>query len=641
MYSELWVCFDPPPQDPPPQVLVLAFLPPAVEAEAAERLGPQLVSGRALAQEVRGAARSLYLDLIARIGAAPAVGGKTLRQALLHPAGYSRWWFLKVSEKDCVWDGDQTYSLVIRLLCVRAVMEKHGLQRVTVYGGRPELAAALGLRGRAARRLARRLDVVTAVALGIASRIAFLAASLRLLWGLRRLPAPTRRFDVLLEAHWDWSLGPAPDGELRERYFADLPRRLAERGISVGWLASLEPRVEVWQRGRAMKDVIAPLARYPDVVLLERALTAGDVVAASCAIRPPIQILRALASPALRGLCRVNGLDLYPLVRRQLLAAVASFGVCRWDLLATATAATCGRLQPRALVTFLELFLHSRALYAGARRGRPGITVWCAQHAAYSSDKTFGVMEPSVELRGEPDGCAVPAPDGLCVMGELSQRIWRGNGFPDDRVVVTGGLRYQGVAVTRRAAPGGERGSISVLLIVGMNEEADLDMCDAAAAAARGFGVRLRLRDHPQYALSRRAGFVPYRGAIEVTAGTADRDLAESDLVLFTHSGLAEEALLRGIPTWQWLWPGFNTSVFLDLPVVPSFTSVAGLRAALAQLVADPRRWEPDRETQELVLRECFGPAPARASERVAETLASLIDGTGRRPAPPDRGEGR
>src|SRR5581483_6934959 len=104
-----------------------------------------------------------------------------------------------------------------------------------------------------------------------------------------------------------------------------------------------------------------------------------------------------------------------------------------------------------------------------------------------------------------------------------------------------------------------------------------------------------------------------------------DDDLAEADVVLFTHSGLAEEALLRGLPVWQWLWAGFNTSVFLDLPVIPTFTSVPALRAAFESLLADPDAHRPARATQELVLRECFGPEPAAAEGRVAEALLALL----------------
>jgi hypothetical protein len=138
-------------------------------------------------------------------------------------------------------------------------------------------------------------------------------------------------------------------------------------------------------------------------------------------------------------------------------------------------------------------------------------------------------------------------------------------------------------------------------------------------------GIRLLWRDHPNYRFTQRAAFDRFRGAIEVTSGSVDDDLEAADLVLFTHTGLAEEGFLRGIPTWQWLWPGFNTSPFLDVPVIPAFTSVAELRRELLAFVQDPERYTPTAEAQRRVLFECFGPEPAVASARIAEAVQQMV----------------
>jgi hypothetical protein len=621
--TELWVCFRRPPTAPPARALVLSFLPPGEEDDAGVTWAPRLVSGRAVLQEVRAGARRAYLDLVARIGAAPAAGGRSLRQAMRGPGGWSRWWVLKTSEKDCVWDGDSTYSILLCLFSARAVADKHGICRVVVHGGPPGFAEALG--AERARRLAGLGTLGPAIARGVVARLGLLVRRLHR-WRISgAVPAPPPpRVDVLLEAHWDWSLGSDGAGGLRERYFADLPRRLGARGLAVGWFASIEPDVEVWQRRRRLRDVIAAASAHPEVILADRYLTPGDVLGAAFDLRYPLNVTRYLWSAEFRLLFRVDGLDLLPVMRPALLKLAWGAGVPQWELLATATARACRALRPKLLLTFLEMFLHSRALYVGARAGAPGVAIWAAQHAAYSSDKTFGVLDPSIELEGRPDGCAAPAPDGIFVMGELSHRLWRANGLAEDRVVLTGGLRYQRVAAETR--PVHAQRPVSALLIGGMNTAADLDLCDAVTAAARGLdGLRLRLRDHPQYALSRKLGFRRFRGLIAVTRGDAEQDLADADLVLFTHSAFAEEALLRGIPTWQWLWPGFNTSVFLDLPVIPSFSSVENLRAALKAFLADPPGHRPDGDTQAYVLRQCFGPDPARASERIADHIIALV----------------
>jgi hypothetical protein len=102
-------------------------------------------------------------------------------------------------------------------------------------------------------------------------------------------------------------------------------------------------------------------------------------------------------------------------------------------------------------------------------------------------------------------------------------------------------------------------------------------------------------------------------------------DLQAADLVLFTQTGLGEEALLRGIPTWQWLWPGFNTSPFLDVPVIPTFTSVQALRRELLAFLKNPTPYQPAVATQRRVLQECFGSDPSAASVRMADAIQQMI----------------
>jgi surface carbohydrate biosynthesis protein (TIGR04326 family) len=636
-YSELWICFEAPAEPPPPRALALSFLRADDEEGMEQRWGAQYVSGRILAQEVRQDARRHYLDLIARIGATP-VQGQTFRQALQGRGGYSRWWFLKTSEKDCVWDGDVVYTTIIRLLCVKRVADKHGITQARLIGGSREFAGALAtsfdlVSGSHDARRASGMppaEFLRAIGVGLLSRLACMVFHLRLWWMLGRMPSHVPEdLDVLFQAHVDWSLAPGPDGRLQDRYFADVPGTLEAKGMRVGWLAWCEPDPAI--RRRRMREVIAAVLPHRSVILLERYLHPHDIVALIWNMSYLTEFLRFSRQRAFRDLFRIEGFDLFPLLRSQMLPLFSGSSVGRWELLALATERACRRVRPTVLLTFLELFLHARALYAGARRGAPAVKLWAAQHASYSSDKTFGSVRPDLELQGEPDGCAVPAPDGIFTMGELARRLWLGAGFSGEQVPITGGLRYQTIRVEQRPKTV-NRGPATILLIGGMNEALDVDMCAAVHAAARDLPVRMRLREHPYYRLSERRSFLPFQQAFEISAGTVEEDLQGADLVLFTHSGMAEEAFLKGIPTWQWLWAGFNSSVFVDLHVIPTFTSISELRCALQGFLTDPERYRPQRETQELVMRQCFGPDPARTS---AHICAKILDLTG---APVDSG---
>jgi surface carbohydrate biosynthesis protein (TIGR04326 family) len=622
--AELWVCFEMPGVEPPRGSVVLSFMSAGDEERAEARWGAQFVNGRVLAERVRPEARRHYVDLIARIAATPCLGGATLRHALRGADGCSRWWLHKTSEKDCGWDEEVTYVTLVRGLCVRRLCQERGIGRVRVFGGDTVVAAALAGRHSSRTRLA--LSLLSALVTGVLSRLAFLKFYVDLWRILRRAREPEARpLDVVLEAHWDWSLRPDGRGGIRDRYSADLPDRLERQGLRVGWFAWCEPSSDVWQRGRRTAAVLAPALDRPDVIVLERELGLRDILSAALRIRYLVTFLRFATSPIFRRLFRVEGLELYPVMLPMLVGLFARSTIPRGELLMLATERACRRHRPKLLLTFLELFLHTRAMYAGARRASVGVRLWTAQHGAYCSDKTGAVLDPARELRGEPDGCGLPAPDRIFAMGHLAGGIWEASGF-SERVLVTGGLRFQHVSIERRPSAGRRPGGLSVLLIGAMTEAWDLDLCEAATLAARDVpGIRLRFRDHPSYCLSERPGFARFRGAIEVTRGTVDEDLDAADLVLFTYSGLAEEALLRGLPVWQWLWAGVNPTVFGDLAVVPTFASVTALRDALRTFAADPAAFQPDPAVQEHVLHQCFGPSPAHASARIAEEITSRI----------------
>ena len=623
-FTELWVCFTPPPENPPPYVLVISFMVPSVEAKASEQWGAQLVSGRELITEVRPRARAEYVSLIARLGSTSWGHQPTLRQMLQGPGGYSRWWFLGPTEKDCVWDGDQTYTTMLRLMAVQCAQDRYGTERIRLHGAAPAFAAAL--ERPASRAGGSVAAVVRAVATGLLARLALIRELFGLWWTLSRLPRPSiERRDVLLQGYWDWSFRSDENGGLCDRYFTDLPSQLTRRGVGVGWLASCETHLEPWQRGRKRRDVIAGSCAHPDVTLLERYWTPRDIVGTAWNLRYPVRTTRSVLDRRFRTLCRVGTLDLYPVLREQLLRAAWGSTFCRLELIAIATARACRELRPRMVLTFMELFLRARAIYAGVSAAPTGAIAWAAQHAGYSSDKTLGVFDPEVEMHGTPDGCAIPAPEGIFVLGDLSRRVWQASGLRPNAVMATGGLRYQSVHIrsTRQPAP---KEGVSILLACGMNQAAELELCDAGVAAAAGLrSVNLYWRDHPNYQFSRRRAFRSFRDAITVTSGTLDEDLENADLVLFTHAGIAEEALLRGIPTWQWLWAGFNTSPFLDVPVIPSFTSVTALRRELQTFIQTPTPYQPKAETQRRVLHECFGPDPAGASARMADAIQHMI----------------
>ena len=247
------------------------------------------------------------------------------------------------------------------------------------------------------------------------------------------------------------------------------------------------------------------------------------------------------------------------------------------------------------------------------------------QHASACHDKTFYLYEPAAEFRGEPDGCPVPAPGWVFAAGEVGKKVFEDAGHPAGRVFLTGSARYDHV---RKPAtvPGGRGGRKTVLLALGLEGDIEIEMIEAACLASRGLdGIRLLCRNYPFTRIEERPRFQRLGGAIEVTRGTLEEDLAGADLLLVSYSTVGEEALIAGKPVWQWLPTGYFGSGLAEAVDVPRFASPSSLRAALVEFKKDSSRFQPGLELRRQALERLFFRGDGQAAARMAEKIKDLL----------------
>ena len=282
--------------------------------------------------------------------------------------------------------------------------------------------------------------------------------------------------------------------------------------------------------------------------------------------------------------------------------------------------------KPEFVLTFLEMFPYSRALYAGAKKGNAKPILAAMQHASYSREKTFARYDPEIEFCGKPDGCAIPAPDYLFAMGHLGKEIFQECGFKPEKVYLTGSARYDYIGKeTNRMMMGEKKTSYNVLMVASLDRDIEIDMIEAACCAAEGLpDIQLLLRNHPFLRTDNHPFYKPLKERIRITTGTLDEDLDNADLVLFSYSTVAEEAFIKGIPVWQWCSATFNGSVFRDIEVVPRFSTVENLREGFMKFRNEPGLFAPDHDTCNDVLKRCFYKGDGKASERIADTMIQL-----------------
>ncbi len=634
--SALWVCWKPPQGELGGEDRLLSFLSPSQEEALEQRYVGRLVRAREVASQVRAEARRRYLQIVARLGLLPVAGGRTLRQALARPGEASRWWYHPVADRDC--ETDPTFNAMIAIQVIQAVAQQQSLTHLVLVGAPAGLSAVLRSGFVVEGQLAcGSPSLVHAGVIGIGSRLRFLVRMVRDWAAARRWSRPPAgSFTVVLSGFWNWSVWwDDRTATLTDRYFKQLPQELQRYGISsVGWWVWLDAHPQPGHRRPRLQEWLRPLAGRQDVVVLQALLRLPDLLRAVGDWQSVRLWLAVRRSPAARAVFDDGGLNYRALFDAPLLRGLLDASLPHRDLVATATARAAARSRPRLYLSFLEHVPYARASYDGIRRAGQG-TICCAiQHASYSSDKTFVLLEPSLEFRGEPDGCAVPHPHTIFAMGTLGAELFQSCGYAPERVVVTGSPRYDHVRAPVCAPADGTtalrpRRELRVLVALGLSVELEVQMLDAVCAAVQGLDdVRVMVRNHPFSRIERHPAFTRLQPSVTITQDTLDDDLAQADVVVFTYSTVAEEAFLQGKAVWQWLPSGFNGSALAEAVDIPQFGSVEALRRALLAYRADPRPFLPSATASKVALTRLFYQGDGGAAQRIAAKVAELCPET-------------
>src|SRR3989475_11663530 len=235
----LWVCWKEPKGTPDSGCLILTFLAPSAEQKLKLRHKGEVLFGREASLAVRKQARDSYLRVVAHLAAVPAAKGKTLRQLLASPGQSSRWWYHRVSFKDC--EADPTFDLIVALFTIGRVAADRGFRELVIVGAPADISAALKQNFRV-RSVSPRSDRIASACMGsVASRVAFVLKTAYECWRARNRQPPGKS-DIVFSGFWNWSIEIDEKTEtIVDRYFCDLPNIIRSNSkLSVSWFAWLD-----------------------------------------------------------------------------------------------------------------------------------------------------------------------------------------------------------------------------------------------------------------------------------------------------------------------------------------------------------------------------------------------------------------
>ncbi len=625
----LFVCWQNPEVLPDEDVVILSFLSPEAEDTLKNAFQGKLISAREVAPNVKDKAIKTYLGLVAEIGATPikAKNGQTLRQALKNKDGVSAWWFHKVSEKDC--ESDDTFNLIIEVLTIAQAADLVHSKEIQIFKGKNEISNAL----RSAYGVIEVEPSVSSssfskdIIKGLLSRLEYAGKFLWKWIAIKRTLKnhPQRPFDVVFAGFWDWSVKHDEGAYgLIDRFFKSLPQKLSEVS-RVGWFLWFDPYFEPTPNRPKLKEVLGRLKSHDNLVVLQDFISLRDLAKAVSNLKPLFIFHSFYKEQEFQDILIKDGMDFSLLIKPKLYSGFSNFMIPHHELIYLANLRAFDKYKPKLSVSFLELFLHSRSLYQAAQNSHESITNCAVQHASYSREKTFALLDSAIEYKGEPDNCPMPKPDYIFAMGELGKDIFMESGFPEERVFLTGSTRYEHV-ISDTIKKDKPANPAKILLVTSLDRDHEMEMVEAVYLATKDLpAIQLHLRSHPFAKMDEYFLFQKYKDRIHVVDRTLEEDLQQADLIVFTYTTVAEEALIRGVPVWQWCSTVYNASVFRDIEAVPQFYSVDDLKNALWAFMDDPQTYVPKDEIRDVVLKKCFYKSDGKASQRVAGKILSIL----------------
>ena len=146
------------------------------------------------------------------------------------------------------------------------------------------------------------------------------------------------------------------------------------------------------------------------------------------------------------------------------------------------------------------------------------------------------------------------------------------------------------------------------------------------ARAIQGLiGIRLILREHFFWKLSSNSQLKAVLDDIEISNRSLQDDLKSADLVLFTTTTTAEEAIMCEVPVWQIISEKSNFSPLGNMDQVKKIYSEKQFRMALKEFIETDSLHGFSSSVIDQVERDCFFKCDGKSSDRMARQIQNLI----------------
>ena len=585
-------------------------------------------------------AREKYCSFIAGWPEAYRRGGRNFKEAFTHRGEVAYWWLTSASMKDN--EASPTFEYLCHLEVIKESLGL-GAGRCILIGDDPMTALLTG-RACAALDVPFQAPGVGSLRLrpwalrGLASRLWLVGKLLAMLVVFRVFFRP-RSSDAGPVVGF-FTLYPTllrlDNGVLADRNYREFPKYVAQHsdGGAV-YVASFNPgswgdwRL-LWRQRRALRG-----QGEPRLLFLESYLRFSDLALVM------VNLLFVLRYTWLERVDRdfrqsfsYDGINIHELVGPELSRNLLGNQLPSYLVLALLVQRATRANPMSHLVCFLELYATGRAVYYGAKKGRPQLVTVAYQHANISRMKLWYSYKPAEVV--SPDGevgfvATMPVPDRYLFQGENGRRVIMESGYPPERCHVTGSPRYDALGNTLRTGdrlgrPSHDDPSRKILVVPALSERDGVEMLEACAIACAGSSLRPRIlvKPYPSSSIGERITEVRDSTGyedIEVVQGDLYQLIGDAHVVVTSYSTVGDEAIALGCPVVCYAGVRPTMSSFPDIPAAPVVHDAGGLRAALEGMFNDPGYLETYKAHWPALIEGSFYRLDGGACHRMFEAM--------------------
>ncbi len=605
-------------------------------------------------------AREKYSRFIARWPEQTLRGGKNFKQHFAHHGEISYWWLSSASAKDN--EVYRSFDHLCHLELVRTTLAQQQIEGCLLVGGEVIFAELL--------REACRHDGVSFQAVAPSRRATHQPSIISAFWRRLKFIGWLLLELVFLKVLIRASRQPREDSltaflslypgslEIRNGQVSDLMYRDVVEVVEDS--GSLHSVIFCWFRGRGfsgLRQLYAArktLGGDQRVLLLNSYLALSDIWLAIRNLGFFLRLVRLIRfDQNFRRTFIYDGIDIYRLLRWELSSQLLSNEVPYHLVVARAVHRAVKAHPVQRLVSFLELYPFSRAVFYGAKKANPYILTVAYQHANITKMRLWYTYQPKEILPRTPDGLNIdvmPIPDRYLFQGAAGLDIIRSSGYPEERCLLTGSPRYDELA--NRVRKGLANGSIStegfrtprsngmrrVLISPSLARSDAQELIEVMLAACKSRGdCELLVKLHPECRIEGHVELLRKKfdfRHIHVVEGDIYDLIEDSDLIVTNYSTTGDEAIALGRPVICYTGLRPCAASFLDVPAAPIVHNTDEMKEAIDGMFYDDQYRGSYWLQRDSLVQGSFYRLDGLAKERVLE---ALLAGIGTRPAPPEQ----